>query len=579
MKFDINFIKCTYNKIAVFFLLVALFSLHNNLMSQNCNGESIACLYGAPQISFKDKAPFPWAIDGNITDWETLLGPRNNDPLWPYCPPENVSSNMAIDYGIGGTFDLDKPDSASDLRFSAFIHDDYNVHFYFRRLKKGNAPNEFFYFCDVNADGYMNLGEPVFHAEFSYHTISSLKIGVYIPDFKNYYTKGKGNEMVKMVYDESSNFLQVDSFPLPGKVIDIFNSASIPQWAKLNKNEIFSAAITENGFGVEFAVPWRYLKNPLQFNHHSSNKRNTIFTYKIELQPGKDCYNAKKVTDNMGNCCNSFVTMNDVNLDKNISNTTLKEGSSYRFKITYTNPTNVAENVGIEEIIMDKLKFSANGPIEKKDFNAKVYADLNCNNTVDAGEPAYIYSADFSRWDSIYNYNGDSILLTPDNEPDFGIIQIPPLSKSCIIIDVFMPANTHLISGDFRFESSVEFNLIVSYCHAGGRTINPVGTVKTKVGKKGIVSGLSEDSIIINNLNSADVNVYPNPNNGSFTVYLSSNDINSIVVYDVYGKIVKQLHETDSGRIQINNLKRGFYFLKVTFKNGKTIAKKIMVNK
>ena len=565
-------------KTSLTFLLTTLLITNNNLKAQYCNGQPVSCLYGTPIISFKGTAPSPWAIDGSIKDWETLLGPSGNDPTWPFCPPQQVSSNWAVDWGIGGTTDLDTPDSASNLQFSAFTHDDYNVYFYFRRLKNGAAPNEFFYFCDVNADGYMNFGEPVFHATFSSKGISALSVSVYIPDIKKHYTPIKGNDMVQPSYLEQ-NFLRVDKFPLPGRLIELFNSSSIPKWAKLNNKEIFSAALTENGFGAELAVPWKYLKSYLTYHHQSFDPRNAIFTYKVELQPGTDKYDAGKVADNIGSCCNSFVTMGNVNLGKYISNITLKEGSSYRFKIAYTNPTNVTEIIGIEKINLDNLQYTANGKVYKSGVIGKVHPDFNCNGVIDAGEDSLTYVSDNALSDTILHHGG-GVVLVPENYMESRNIKVPRFGTVCIIIDVFMPANSYLISGDFKFESSVEFNLIVSECHAGGKTINPVGTVKTQVGKTGIAGKFSESEINTNNLNNADVNVYPNPNNGAATISLPLSENNMEAnIYDVYGRTIRKWHHVNSNIIKVSDLSSGVYFIKVMFQNGKTITRKMVVSK
>jgi len=141
-------------------LLVSVYS--GRLCAQPQNTE---CNPGADKISFTGVAPSPWAIDGNVTDWETILGPGNGNSHTYYNPPATKGFNWALDgYHIGpNSFgDRDNPDPAYDMRYLSFIHDDYNVYFYMRRIKKSNGSASLFYFCDINADGYMNTGEPVF---------------------------------------------------------------------------------------------------------------------------------------------------------------------------------------------------------------------------------------------------------------------------------------------------------------------------------------------------------------------------------------------------------------------------------
>jgi len=275
-------------------------------------------------------------------------------------------------------------------------------------LKTGSVKNTFFYFFDVNADSYMNYGEPVIQAVFSKDYISAITISRYVPDTTKFYKAGKGNDMVS-TNSASPKFLGVDKFPLPGRLIKLFTSDSIPSKHKLNSNEIFSAVITENGHGVEMAIPWKYLKNwitPGEFVPH----RNRVFTYKISLQKGIGKYNHDKIADNMGDCCNSvIISGNEVKLNGSVSVTELTPGSSYRFKIYYTNPTSAAEDVSIDRIYMSNLHLNADGPVLQNDFKAKIHADKNCSGTIDKGEDLFSYAGGNGILE-----DGGTVALTPD---------------------------------------------------------------------------------------------------------------------------------------------------------------------
>lgn len=522
--------------------------------------------------SFKGKAPWPWAIDGTTRDWETLLGPKTGDNYFPYYPPGTSDFNWAIDVLPFNDVDYDYPEKPeNDIRFTAFMHDDYNAYFYLRRTMNGDSTKTFLYFCDVNSDGYMNYGEPVFHASFSNNTISALTLSKYVPDTTKFYRKGKGNLMVGPEYESDStcgnspqpHFCyqagQVSAFPMRGTLKTIFQSNAIPDSNKLTRNEIFAAAVTENGYGVELAIPWKYLKSWRKDSHYYKPLNpGDIFFYRESLQPVAGQYIPDSVKDNAGSCCASVAKSGNVNVSKSVSVEELIPDSLYRFRLSYTNTTNAAEAIQLESVLYNQNYLGGTG-LTNSTSNIPslraIHPDYNCNGIVDSGEKAVPLH----------------FTLKPT-------IIIPGNATSCINVDITSPFHHHPPEGTFTFESSVLFNIHLEPCDAaGGKVINPVGTVKTKIGKKGIASQFSEDSIIISALNKVDVSVYPNPNNGNFTVYLSSNEINSIIVYDVYGKIIKQLPETDSNRIEINNLKNGFYFLKVTFKNGKSVTKKVIV--
>ena len=164
-------------------LLVISFNLISNLFAQE---DTLICYdQSVPKISFKGKAPHVWKIDGSVKDWKTILGPFTGDNHMPFYPPRASGFNWARDgwtLGEGNGMphwpDVDNPSPDRDLIFHAFTNDDYNVYFYFRRLDNKNSTNSFFYFCDLNADGYMKLGEPVFYGSFNKDSILSLSVGI-----------------------------------------------------------------------------------------------------------------------------------------------------------------------------------------------------------------------------------------------------------------------------------------------------------------------------------------------------------------------------------------------------------------
>ncbi len=139
-----------------FLLTVILFSAFTWMYAQSyCNKQ-------APKISYTGKAP--WDIDGQTTDWQTILGPLNPTPtgsglINPYQPPPASSFNWVIDKNIFGE-DPDAPAPDDDLNFMAQIHDDYNVYFYLRRSALSNDPNSFYYFIDLNGDAVMSNANP-----------------------------------------------------------------------------------------------------------------------------------------------------------------------------------------------------------------------------------------------------------------------------------------------------------------------------------------------------------------------------------------------------------------------------------
>ena len=78
------------------------------------------------------------------------------------------------------------------------------------------------------------------------------------------------------------------------------------------------------------------------------------------------------------------------------------------------------------------------------------------------------------------------------------------------------------------------------------------------------------------------ISVYPNPANKFVNIQLkSSEQINSIVLYNILGKLIYKENKPNNSeaiKIDISNFGKGIYFLKVNFTNNKTISKKLILN-
>src|SRR5687767_5591030 len=150
-----------------FIIICFLAIISSQVGAQFCSPES-------DKVSFTGIAPAPWGIDGQVRDWQTLLGPFTGNNLNPYNPPARSAFNWSSERNDFPRGDLDQPDPAHDLTFQAFTNDDYNVYFYFRKLNASNSPGSFMYFIDLNHDGIMALGEPVISAQYNGHHVGAL---------------------------------------------------------------------------------------------------------------------------------------------------------------------------------------------------------------------------------------------------------------------------------------------------------------------------------------------------------------------------------------------------------------------
>ena len=548
-----------------FFWLISLGTFSSSAYSQL---QSPTCNANVPKLFFTGKAPLPWAIDGEVIDWETILGSGSGNAFNYYNPPAASGFNWSFDgTHLGqniGLLDADHPEPKNDLRFMSFIHDDYNVYFYFRRMKKTNDPSTFFYFCDVNADGFMNLGEPVFKATFSSNFISAISLCVYIPNPAIDFVTNKGNIMY--------NGCTVDGYSMKGTIVELFNSSSIPSSNTLTINEIFSVKVTENGLGVEFAIPWKYLKN---WNLGSAPLLpGYIFFYHTSLQPGVGPYQENLVADNAGSCPANRGPLYKQDLGmsgpadfylQSGSFTSLANAQSYRFKLKFKNSTSATELIQIgESVIFKNITAFPGSIVNEQQFSVNIYVDKNCNGIIDPGETP-----------TNYVYEGGTFFQQPISYSDPSQFFSPAISTlgfgdACFIIDVSLPPNGSVRSFEIEFRPRTLFDLPNDcFLGSGGKPINPIGyTIITEEGSINRSIDLKKE-----NNEHSQIFVFPNPSSGNSNVLLPNEwGETEIVIEDYTGRLIKKIIVNCQKKIAIDNLKSGLYLINIRSLDGKNHA-------
>ncbi len=76
------------------------------------------------------------------------------------------------------------------------------------------------------------------------------------------------------------------------------------------------------------------------------------------------------------------------------------------------------------------------------------------------------------------------------------------------------------------------------------------------------------------------IKIYPNPANGYIYIYCKNGtQPETVSVKDICGKtLLRRRFLSNPQKINITGIKKGFYTVEITFENGKTSSKKIIVN-
>ena len=549
-------------------LLLCLLTM---VVYQSIIAQEFICSPTDPKISFTGKAPAPWAIDGSVLDWQTILGAYTGDPAIPYIPVE-AGNNWSFDGVVENTFvDVDEPSALNDILFFAHTYDAYNNYFYARRLTNTGDVNTLYYFIDVNVDGFMNAGEPVLKVQYNRKKVLQLSIGEYVVNTSVDYQEGAGNFMATPPPSSQQNL--VDGYSIQGKTKEVFTAADIPSKEALLPGEVFAAAITEDGFGIEIAVPWRYLRNWI--DNSQVLESGDIFTYHIAFQNGAGPYAANRVVDNAGSCCggvamsnNARVSVSDQTFAKLPS--TSAELTTYRFSFTFSNNTNVVEMVGLGNVFLNNFALLAGANPDYTSFTIKAFEDKNCNGIPEGDErnTPYEFHNDF--------IPGQYVYFTSDVLTD----ELRPGNSICFVVDLTIP--TGLFSSfNVSFAPDVELILSTINCLEntvldGGKPINPAFFA---IDEGFFTSRRSTDASVGEIALKQDaVRIFPNPAKGFLNIVVPDAQQRNMRLLDYTGRIVQQWTTNQTQQVSISNVTRGIYFLQVTKTGNRNIeVQKIII--
>jgi|GEM_PF-2638632 len=184
--------------------------------------------------------------------------------------------------------------------------------------------------------------------------------------------------------------------------------------------------------------------------------------------------------------------------------------------------------------------------------------------------------------------------ITEKIDSDTGIYEIiPTCYKNSLIYNTDSPNTLKAITennnqpiqlnleitnnADFS-EYSLHYNFTSSgdYLFFTGRTdLSGEELFSTKID----MQVLSTEPVFINNQNTKEINIYPNPSSNYINIS-SQQQINKYALYDINGKLIFNKNANAKLKIKIatNSIKNGIYLLEIQLEN-KKIRKKVIINK
>lgn len=357
-----------------------------------------------------------------------------------------------------------------------------------------------------------------------------------------------------------------DNWPTNASIQEVFPAGSIPGEYELTNKEEFTAAVTEKGYGVELAIPWRYLRNWLTGSR--SLQKGEVFEYLLTLKSSTSDINSDVWDGNrrVGTFNEMRTIEKYITIDKTV--TTIIPGISYRFAIQITNEANLGAYLNLQEVRFTGI--TAGESFDATNITVKRYLDYGCDGAVTMEQPYMV------------PYTSGTLNQLPI------LYQIPNLAtmgqwvsgfggEICFIVDVTF--NVPISSASIEIVPKLQFfpsalnPCIPPVIIDGGKPINPVGfTLESDF--------LSKTLSVAEQQEVGPISVYPNPSKGRITVAFPKQEGTAVNLLDIQGRVVKSFGKVNSGTLYLNDLKSGVYYIQViSVKNQGQTLKKVVVQK
>jgi len=441
----------------------------------------------------------PIQINGTSADWDLaiaglfayLTSPKStveNDPYPSPVSPANIQRD-GLRIGTGSNYDMDAVgQDHRDLRYFAFTFDKANVYFFFRRPKNNTAQVSLYYFIDINVDGWMKTGEPVIKITFN-NSGSSIEMGYYVAGAgpngtpASAFDAVKGNIMTAPVARAKTNNTSewavgaADGWNMPGDFVAV---SSLP--ARTNVDgvpEVFASETlvdnfsdgTESGFGVEFAVPWKYLGMFVggALQNGTALDYTKVFTWHVSLAGGNSGISGAE--DNAGGCCSGLAVSAAPSVTPTPTFTANPGPWNYKLALSYHENTGAPELITTSriEIVDAKDGLGADLPASNvQGWTLTGYTDANCTGSTGGTSIAFSYNAGLS------DVPNKKYVFTPAN-PTSTIVSVSGNGNACYFIDfnTITGGWPPLASATVNYVYTLEFNISSQNCtrlQAGGST-------------------------------------------------------------------------------------------------------------
>lgn len=247
-------------------------------------------------------------VDGNMTDWVGIL----DNPGQFSTDAEGTSDPADLDYLVQAT--------GRDLRKFSFTYDSTNLYFYVERYASTSNINDWWFYLDLNDDGYMADGEPVLNIRWrGSNRQTQRRLWRY-----NAVNNTTGDPIVEPLSQ------QADGYDMPGSI-----------GSRLDLDATVPTGGSGDGVEMETWIAWSALglSGPTSIGYHVASSNGSNLPNQLD--------------DNMNGPAGNALRFIDLSLTKVSSTATAISGQPVTYTLTVTNPSDSdATNIVVNDDLL-----------------------------------------------------------------------------------------------------------------------------------------------------------------------------------------------------------------------------------